>query len=214
MPKNKAPIRVNRKASIRAVNEILILKAAEEIFANYGFRGASTSMIAQKAGVPKSNVHHYFGTKDGLYRQVLEKTNEKWEMASELMNKFDEPIGALTAYIHRKMDLSRENYFGSKVWAGEIMQGAPLLDPYLKTEVKDWTDLQVSRIRKWIAAGKIDQVEPFFLLLMIWSVTQHYADFEHQISVLNDGHPLSDAEFEDAKSTVTRIILKGIGASV
>jgi TetR/AcrR family transcriptional regulator len=47
---------------------------------------------------------------------------------------------------------------------------------------------------------------------MIWAMTQHYADFGHQITTLNGGVELSDAQFDEAKRTVTDIVLRGIGA--
>ena len=47
---------------------------------------------------------------------------------------------------------------------------------------------------------------------MLWATTQHYADFGHQIETLNHGKPLSEEQWEAAKTSVKNIILKGIGA--
>lgn len=58
---------------------------------------------------------------------------------------------------------------------------------------------------------RILPVEPSALLYMIWASTQHYADFEHQVTALNDGLPLSDEQFEQSVQTVTAVILRGIG---
>ncbi|WP_320203870.1 TetR/AcrR family transcriptional regulator [Agrobacterium rosae] len=202
--------KLNRKAGIRAENEALIIKAAEEIFATYGYRGASISVIAQKAGVPKANIYHYFDTKEDLYRHVLKRTHKSWEEAADALTDIIEPVEALTAYIHRKMDISRERYFASKVFATEVMQGAPMLGDYIESEIKPWTEREVERIRKWISSGALREIEPIYLLMMIWATTQNYADFEHQIRILNGGKPLSDSQFACAKDTVTTIILRGV----
>lgn len=204
----------NRKAGIRAENEQLILAAAEEIFATYGYRGASISVIADKAGLAKANVYHYFDSKEDLYRRVLDRTHKWWGEAADVLDEHAEPVAALTAYIHRKMDMSRENYFGSKVWASEVMQGAPLLESYLELEVKPWMEAQIGRIRGWISSGKLRDVEPFYLLLMIWATTQHYADYEHQVAVLNGDKPLDDVQYAQAKATVTAIILEGVASGL
>ena len=119
---------------------------------------------------------------------------------------------ALTRYIHTKMDISRDHPLGSKVWANEILHGAPVIQDYLETTLRDWTASRVAIIEKWIAAGKIAPVNPSTLLYMIWATTQHYADFGHQVTTLNGGAPLSNAQFEDAKRAVTGVILRGIGA--
>lgn len=201
-----------RKAAIRAENESLIIGAAEQLFAKFGYRGTSISVVAEAAGVPKANVYHYFASKEALYQRVLERTHIWWGSAALVFETEDDPVEALSAYVNRKMDMSRENYFGSKVWASEVIQGAPMLQGYLENEVRGWTRLQMARIERWIAEGKILPIAPLPFLMMIWATTQWYADFEHQITALNGGRGLTDDEFEAAKVTVREIVLRGIGA--
>jgi TetR/AcrR family transcriptional regulator len=200
------------KAAIREENEKAILVAAEEVFAEYGFAGASTSRIAERAGIPKANLHYYFPTKKALYRRVIDNIFTIWLQAADSFDDCDDPVEALTRYIHAKMDLSRSHPMGSKAWANEIIQRAPLIQDYLETSLREWTASRVAIIRRWIADGKIAPVEPHYLLYMIWAMTQHYADFGHQITTLNGGVELSDAQFDEAKRTVTDIVLRGIGA--
>ena len=91
------------------------------------------------------------------------------------------------------------------------MHGAPIIQDYLETALRDWTENRIVVIRRWVAEGHIDPIDPRWLLYMIWATTQHYADFAHQIETLNDG-ALSDAQWAEATETVCAIILKGIGA--
>ena len=49
-----------------------ILTAARRLFAAHGLNGASIRLIAGEAGVDPALVHHYFGTKDALFRAALE----------------------------------------------------------------------------------------------------------------------------------------------
>ncbi len=198
--------------SVREENERLILEAAEKIFAERGFRGATTNEIAEEAGIPKANLHYYFPTKEALYRCVVERIFNIWLDAANSFDDCDDPVEALSSYISKKMDISREYPMGSKVWANEILHRAPVIQDYLETTLRDWTDSRVAIIRRWIAAGRIRPVDPDYLLYMIWSTTQHYADFNHQIDTLNGGSPLTDEQFESAKQTVIDIILRGIGA--
>ena len=206
-----APIRNGHKAAIREENEKAILEAAEEVFAEYGFSGASTSRIAERAGIPKANLHYYFPTKEELYRRVIDNIFNIWLEAANALDESDDPGEALTRYIHTKMDLSRSRPLGSKVWANEIIQGAPIIQDYLETTLREWTASRARMIQRWIDEGKILPIEPEYLLYMIWATTQHYADFGHQITTLNGGSELSDAQWEEAKRNVTEIILRGIG---
>ncbi len=201
-----------QKAAIREVNERAILEAAETVFAEFGFAGASTGRIAELAGVPKANLHYYFPTKESLYRRVIDNIFSIWLEAAGSFDSFDDPVEALSRYIDTKMEISRAHPMGSKVWANEIIQRAPIIQDYLETTLRDWTAARVAAIERWIAEGKMAPVDPNHLLYMIWATTQHYADFGHQILTLNGGRELSDAQWATAKRTVTEIILRGCGA--
>ena len=198
------------KAHIRAENERLILEAGERIFAQHGFRGATMQMIADQAGLPKANLHYYFDSKEKLYRCVVEKIFEIWLQAASSFENSDEPKEALKLYIYEKMQISRRHPYGSKVWANEVMQGAPILQDFLETQLRSWTDGRIESIQAWIAAGKIRSVEPRWVMYMIWATTQHYADFGHQIETLNADAPLSEAQWEAASETVFEVIWNGL----
>lgn len=202
-----------KKSKPRRKNEQAILSAAEEVFAKLGFAGATTSLIAQRAGIPKANLHYYFPTKEALYRTVTSKILTIWIEAAKTFDDCDDPADALTRYIRAKMNISFKHPLGSKVWAQEIMTGAPQIQDFLDTTLKEWTASRVIIIERWIAEGKINPINPNYLLYMIWATTQHYADFVHQINTLNGGRALSQQQLEDAQATVINIILGGIGLS-
>ena len=198
------------KAHIRAENERLILEAGERIFAQHGFRGATMQMIADQAGLPKANLHYYFDSKEKLYRCLVEKIFEIWLQAASSFENSDEPKEALKLYTYEKMPISRPHPYGSKVWANEVMQGAPIIQDFLETQLRSWTDGCIESIQAWIAAGKIRSVEPRWVMYMIWATTQHYADFGHQIETLNADAPLSEAQWEAASETVFEVIWNGL----
>ncbi|MCC5983190.1 MAG: TetR family transcriptional regulator C-terminal domain-containing protein [Rhodobacteraceae bacterium] len=203
--------KTDTRSEARAETERLILDAAERVFAEHGFGGATMQAIAVASGLPKANLHYYFATKETLYRRVVERIFTIWLEAADSFETSASPEAALRRYITRKMDLSRSHRYGSKVWANEVMQGAPIIQDYLETTLRDWTETRIALIERWIASGAIRPVEPRWLLYMIWATTQHYADFAHQIETLNGGRALSDAQWQDATDTVCAVILRGIG---
>ena len=202
-----------RKGEIRQRNVENILLAAEQIFAEKGYAGASMGEIAQLAQLPKSNVHYYFSTKEELYREVLLALLEVWKQDALCFELYDDPRVVLSTYIRAKMNHSRNRAAGSKVWAAEVMQGGAVLGANLRDNLYEWAKLKEAKIREWIDDGRILSVEPSYLLYMIWSSTQHYADFDYQIALLNDDAPLDELQFERAVQTVTSIVLRGIGLS-
>jgi len=201
-----------KRNSAREENLGMILHHAEKIFAEFGFKGATMQAIADAAGLPKANLHYYFPTKLALYREVIEHIFSIWLEAADSFDTSASPREALTRYIRKKMEISRANPCGSKVWANEVIQGAPIIQDYLQTTLNEWTDTRIKVINRWISEGKIDPVDPRTLLYMIWATTQHYADFQHQVVTLNGGKRLDDAQWQHATEAVTNVILKGIGA--
>ena len=200
-----------RKLDIRESNEALILRAAEKQFALHGFRGTTTEDIANEARLPKANVHYYFGTKANLYRQVLKHILEDWMDAAAAFEADEDPRRALTLYVTAKMQFSRQRPYGSRVWASEIMRGAPVMERFLGTTLKTWVNARVRTIRSWISAGKIRAVDPQCLLYMIWAVTQHYADFERQVAILNGGKAFDQRQYRERVEQVVRLVLGSVG---
>lgn len=199
------------KPTIREGNERAILTAAESVFAEHGFRGATMAAIAARAGVPKPNVHYYFPTKELLYRAVVERVLVAWLEAASSFDTSDDPAEALTSYIGAKMDLARTMPLGSQIWASEIMRGAPVIQDFLDTTLTQWVQSRERVVRRWIAEGKLRPLEPRILFYMIWATTQHYANAAHEIATLEKG-PLTDEAFERAKRQVVETILDGVAA--
>lgn len=200
----------SKRQKIRAENERVILSAAEKVFAEAGFGGATMQLIADIAGLPKANLHYYFATKEELYRRVVQEIFEIWLHAADSFDSAVGPAEGIGAYIDAKMEISRRYPNGSKVWADEVMHGAPVIQDYLETSLREWTTGRVALINRWIDEGKMAAVNPEFFLYMLWATTQHYADFGHQIETLNGGKPLTKAQWETAKNTVKQVILRGI----
>ena len=208
MPQTARPL---SKKEIRQENERVILEAAEKVFAEAGFGGATMQLIADLAGLPKANLHYYFPTKEALYREVVQNIFQVWLQAADIFDEAAGPAEGIGAYVDAKMEISRRHPAGSKVWASEVMHRAPVIQDYLETTLVEWTEGRMAVIRRWIDEGQMDDINPRHLLYMLWATTQHYADFGHQIETLNDGAPLTDAQWKAAKASVKSIILKGIG---
>lgn len=195
--------------SIRERNKELILRAASEEFADKGFAATKTSDIAAKAGLPKPNVYYYFKSKENLYREVLESIIEPLQAASSIFNQPGLPADVLSGYIRSKIRISRDFPFASKVFASEIMHGAPHLSPEQTVQLNAQAKHNISCIRRWIDQGLMAEIDPHHLMFSIWAATQTYADFDWQISTVTGKAKLDDADYDAATQTITRLVLKG-----
>ena len=189
-----------------------ILAAAERVFARGGFDSARMSEIAAGAGLPKANLQYYFGTKDRLYRAVLESIVTQWlDAASEWIVAERDPAEALAGYVRAKLDHARARPGASRIFATEVLRGAPLLMPFLRGELRRRVASMSAAIEHWIARGLMDTVAPAHVFFCIWAMTQTYADFDVQIRAVLGRETLSEQDFADAAATVTALVLKGCG---
>ena len=195
----------------RASIEARILAAAESVFAETGFSGATTAEIAKRAGVPKANLHYYFKTKKDLYRQVLQAILELWLGTGDQIKPESDPAEALSHYIAAKIELAQQRPLASRVFANEIIHGAPQISDFLQEELRDWVDRKSRVIEGWIDAGKMRRIDPRHLFFMIWANTQTYADFAAQIAAVLDRESLTPEDYQVAARQVSDIILTGCG---
>ena len=205
--------RTRRRTRIQEENEERILDAALEVFSTWGYRGATVDQIAALAGMTKPNLLYYFRRKEDIYLAVLERPHEMWLEPLEHLDPAGDPATEIAAYVERKLEMSRENPKASRLFAMEILQGAPVLGATLAGRLKTLVDEKAAVIRGWIDAGRLAPVDPHHLIFMIWATTQHYADFETQIRAVLGTPELGEDAFATARATLDRVFLDGIRKS-
>lgn len=199
------------KGLIRQTNEALILSAAEKVFARAGFGGATMAAMAETSGLPKANLHYYFGSKDVLYRAVLARILNDWLVPTHGITVDAEPHAALEQYIRAKMALSAQRPDGSKVFANELLHGAPVVKGLLATELRQLVLEKAAVVQSWIDAGRMAPVDPVHLFFSIWAMTQTYADFDVQVCAVLGQESLGAPDYARATEHVVSLVLRGCG---
>lgn len=205
--------RSDREISIGEFNRSKILSAAEKEFALHGFKGARVQQIADRAELPKTNILYYFKSKESLYLALLEDILRLWNSRFDEATVGDDPAEVLAHYIADKMEISRCRPDASKMFALEIINGAPNLNEFFKDQHASWMTGRVKVIKQWIEQGKLDATDPHYLLFNIWATSQHYADFSVQINELR-GKSMTQTDFSEATNNLVKLILTGCGLSV
>lgn len=192
---------VQRKPSrIQREKRSAIMAAALEVFAEHGLRGATLDKIAEAAGMTKQHVLYYYGSKDAIYTALLESLLETWLQPLRELSAEGEPLDELLTYVHRKLRMSQDMPRESKLFATEILHGAPRTRDQLSGGLKDLVDEKAALIRAWSAEGRIADVDPHHLIFSIWAVTQHYADFDVQVRAL-----LGSEDFDGARAYLDQL---------
>ncbi|UTW13922.1 TetR/AcrR family transcriptional regulator [Marinobacterium rhizophilum] len=196
---------------IRQQNEKLIISAAEQEFSCHGFKGTSMQRVADRAGLPKANIHYYFSNKLGLYHAVLANIIDLWDSTFNELSAEDDPAIVLPRYIAAKIEFSRQYPLASRIFAMEILSGGPHLSAFFKQDYRSWFKQRAAVFEHWIDAGKMSPVDPAHLIFLLWGSTQHYADFAVQIEAALGEESLGPEVYETATRTLTDIILRGCG---
>ena len=183
------------RTRIQQKNRETILDAALEVFAQHGFRGATLDMIAAQAGLSKPNLLYYFPSKEAIHVTLLSQLMDTWLDPLRDLDADGDPITELRAYVRRKLELSRDYPRQSRLFANEILQGAPRIMEAIEGDLKRLVDEKAAVLGGWMDQGRIARLDPYHLIFSIWALTQHYADFDVQVrAVLGTGHdPFAEA---------------------
>ena len=199
-----------RRTRIQTEKRDRILEAALEVFSAHGFRGATIDQIAEAAGMSKPNLLYYFRSKELIHETLMQRLLDTWLAPLRELDDVGDPMTELRSYIRRKLEMARDFPRESRLFANEILQGAPRILPMLDTELKALVDEKAEIIRGWTAAGRIASIDPRHLIFSIWATTQHYADFDVQVRAVLGPDRGGDGRFEDAARFLERLYLEGL----
>ena len=183
------------RTRIQEKNSATILEAALDVFSQHGFRGATLDQIADVAGLSKPNLLYYFPSKEAVHKALLDRLLQTWLDPLRALNPAGDPLTEIMGYVRRKLELSRDFPRESRLFANEILQGAPRMMEAISGDLKTLVDDKAALLDTWMQQGRLARLPPHHLIFSIWALTQHYADFDVQVrGVLGDGHdPFAEA---------------------
>lgn len=175
------PSAERKRTRIQIRNSEAILEAALDVFSQAGFRGATLDQIAEAAGLSKPNLLYYFPSKETIHTTLLAGLMDSWLAPLAALRADGDPVEELLGYVRRKLAMARRYPRESRLFANEILQGAPHIHAMIEGELKALVDEKSALIADWAAQGRIAAVDPRHLIFSIWATTQHYADFDAQV---------------------------------
>jgi TetR/AcrR family transcriptional regulator len=175
-----------RRASSAARDALLAAAVAE--FARQGFAGARVDVIAQRAGVNKQLVYHYFQSKQGLYQVALEavyaeiRARERELSLDEL-----EPLDAMGRLVGFSFDyLSAHPEFIALLTDENRNHGSHLKDsPRLKQMHSPLMDLMRRTLRRGVKSGVFRRdYDAVNLYVSVAAVSYFYFSNNHTLSAI------------------------------
>ena len=198
-----------KRTRIQQENEQKILNSALEVFSKNGFRGSTIDQIAEISGMSKPNLLYYFKNKEAIITVLIDQLLDIWLSPLKEIDPDGDPLVEIKRYIDRKLEMSRDFPRESRLFANEILQGAPRIRSELE-ELKRLVDEKAVIIRGWVDAGKLADCDPYHLLFSIWATTQHYADFDVQVRTVLDPEKAGPQRFDDAAKFLNQLYVEGL----
>lgn len=198
------------RTRIQSEKRDVILEAALDIFSANGFRGSTVDQIAEAAGMSKPNLLYYFRGKEDIHETLIKQLLDTWLAPLRELDEAGDPMTEIRSYIRRKLEMARDFPRESRLFANEILQGAPRSIPMLEDELKPLVDEKAAVIRGWSRSGRLAKVDPWHLIFSIWATTQHYADFDVQVRAVLGPDRGGEGRFEDAARFLEQLYLDGL----
>jgi TetR/AcrR family transcriptional regulator len=204
------PKRPRAQTRIQREKQETILEAALDVFSREGFRGATIDQIAEAAGMSKPNLLYYFPRKEEIYTRLMTEMLDIWLAPLREIDSVGDPVPELRSYLRRKLEMSRDYPRQSRLFANEMLQGAPRVLDVLAVDLKALVDEKAKVMESWMDAGKIVRTDPYHLIFSIWATTQHYADFDVQVRAVLGPARGGEGRFEDAARFLENLFLHGL----
>jgi len=161
-----------------------LLEAAEEIFLQKGFGNTSLSQIAKQAGITKSLIHHYFESKENLWKEVKQRRFSLYlQQQMEMLEHAEEANADL-------LQDSIKLYFRFLVKNPEIVKILAWMflerdqDECLKQD-QEVTQAGIARIREAQEKGFLrPDIDPRIILFAFIGMAQHWV--QDKLHFIND----------------------------
>ncbi len=204
------PSRQRPLTRIQKEKQDIILEAALDVFSMHGFRGSTIDQIAEVAGMSKPNLLYYFPRKEEIHRRLIAALLDTWLAPLRDFDENGDPFTEIRSYIRRKLEMARDFPRESRLFANEMLQGAPRISEMIEIDLKALVDEKAKILLTWMDQGRLARTDPYHLIFSIWATTQHYADFDVQVrAVLGKGRN-GEGRFEDAARYLEQLFMHGL----
>ncbi|MCK5684958.1 TetR/AcrR family transcriptional regulator [bacterium] len=170
-----------------------LIEAAEKCFSSTPYHAVGIRQIAKEAGTNSAMIHHYFGSKVGLYKKLLEKHFNP--MIEALQNiESSESSDPVEVQLRNVTSMFAENRWLVRVFLHEILnESAPLREYFITKLIRPMRNTFLKQINKKIESGMYkEDLDPLLTMMSVMSM----AVFPHIIMDVLESDPEVKVEKE------------------
>lgn len=201
------PVPAGRRERKKLNTRDALLRAAQEVLLERGYHDAGVDDIADRADAAVGCVYTYFGSKQGMFRALVERAIAEDEAAMDDANVETDPVARLDAMRQAIGRLHSRNPVLSALALASGHGGAPteLTAPVLERTLAELARLE-EVIRDGIAAGVVRDMAARDAALFLWAAWSGLT----ALRLRRDRLGISDEAFASASDVGFRIMATGL----
>jgi len=186
-----------------------ILDAAEAVFAERGYGGATTREIAERAGIAKRMLFYYFATKGAVYRAVLERVVTGMVGIHEQFRRDPGPVGLAEA-MEGITHFAAANLPALRVLTREIMDGGPHVAELTRDYLGPLFAAGAAEVVRNMEQGIFRPGDPMHVLIHVGGLTLYYFQMLPLLERIWERDPLAPATLTERAAAVRDSLLHGL----
>ena len=184
-----------------------ILRAAEQVFAKRGFKGATTREVAEKAGIASSLIFYYFKNKMALYEAVFQSFFDQLEdlMQQNLSLDLDR-LGQLKQFLFTFTDYAREHRNMIRILLREIIDNGRIVQKVAQEYFKPLYEVGAEFLKDGQREALFRDVDPLHYIHSFIGMNIFYFIAEPIVQAVGAEDPYGSQEVERRKIEVWKTI--------
>ncbi len=196
-------------ADLTADTRQRVLDAAEAVFAERGFGGATTREIAERAGIAKRMLFYYFASKEAVYRAVLERVVGGMVGIHEQFRSDPGPIGLAEA-MEGITHFAAANLSAVRVLTREMMDGGPYMAELAEQYLGPLFAAGAAEVERNMDAGIFRPGDPMHVLINVAGLTLYYFQMLPLLERIWERDPLAPATLTERAAAARDSLLYGL----
>jgi AcrR family transcriptional regulator len=186
-----------------------ILGVASSLFAQQGYRGTTTRLIAERAAVTEALIFRHFPSKEELYWAVLERkinTAGARERMEEILEAGGDDLDVLSNLAHQVLERRAKDQTLSRLLLFSALEKHELSERFVRNYVSDYFDALAQFVRKGIDGGRFREVDPLLAARAFLGMVVYHSWMQE----LYGGKEIHDYDNEVVSQTLAAIWLQGM----
>jgi TetR/AcrR family transcriptional regulator len=194
-----------------AASQETILEVALEAFAQRGYDGVSVRELNRQIGVSHNLVHHYFGSKDALWRAAIDyglnRVNDAWRLDD--LGPDADPVEKMKVGLRRFLEVTARSPSVQRIMEYEAAIGGPRLDYIAERYILPYLSPRLGRFEETTAIEKRELHLPSLALLIATGTTAFFTQAALARKI-GGPDPFSEDGIERHIRTMTTVLFYGV----